>query len=63
MESPAENDLKQLRRVYDLFNDVKAVEFETDEAKELKQGLNEAIDEIIKPHLVKVGKYLEFLKE
>lgn len=54
-----QNDLKKLRRYFDMFEHLEKIEFETDIGKETAKTIKESINEIIKPYLINQGKKLK----
>lgn len=59
MSLEIQNDLKKLRRYYDMFEHLEKIQFETDAGKETAEQIKGAINEIIKPYLVEQGNKLK----
>lgn len=59
MSLETENDLKKLRRYYDMFENLERIEFQTEIGIETANQIKGSINENIKPYLVKQGKKIK----
>jgi len=59
MSIETDNDLKKLRRYYDMFEHLEKIDFQTEIGKETANTIKGSINEIIKPYLAEQGKKLK----